>query len=156
FRQLGRTAEALEAYRRALRLRPGDVNAPLNLGPTLAEQGARDPPPVYYRPGPAPGPNKPQLPNKPGDAPKRNRRPAEARPALRRATELLPEFAMAHANRGRALAALGRTDEAIAALRQAARLEPGVALRHVELADALLAAGRPDAALLTLDEALRL
>jgi adenylate cyclase len=73
------------------------------------------------------------------------RRHEEAIVSLLKAVELNPNFALAHSNLGRALAAVGRTDEAIEHTARALRISPRDPQKHlflVRYGTALFAAGR--------------
>jgi tetratricopeptide (TPR) repeat protein len=80
----------------------------------------------------------------------------EALPALRKATELLPNDAEAHNNLGNALRRHGHLDEAVASCRKALQLQPNFAEAHSNLGNALRAMGRLDNAMASYRKALQL
>lgn len=80
----------------------------------------------------------------------------DALPALRRAAELLPQDAEAHANLGSALHTRGQWDAALASLRHSLTLQPRNAEALVEAGDAQRALGSPREAIILYQEALRL
>jgi tetratricopeptide (TPR) repeat protein len=80
----------------------------------------------------------------------------DALPALRRAAELLPQDAEAHANLGSALHARGQWDAALASLRHSLTLQPRNPEALVEAGDAQRALGSPREAIILYQEALRL
>lgn len=80
----------------------------------------------------------------------------DALPALRRATELLPDDASAHSNLGVALTHLGRLDEALASLRRALNIKPDFAAAHINLGNVLKDLGRLNDAVASYRKALRI
>jgi Flp pilus assembly protein TadD len=71
----------------------------------------------------------------------------DARQAVRRATELLPDDAEAHSNLGAALRGFGQLDEAVCAYRRALALNPELAVTHGNLGNALRDLGQIDLAM---------
>jgi tetratricopeptide (TPR) repeat protein len=80
----------------------------------------------------------------------------DALPALRRAAELLPQDAEAHANLGSALHARGQWDAALGSLRHSLTLQPRNPEALFEAGDAQRALGSPREAIILYQEALRL
>jgi tetratricopeptide (TPR) repeat protein len=80
----------------------------------------------------------------------------DALPALRRAAELVPQDAEAHANLGSALHARGQWDGALASLRYSLTLQPRNPEALFEAGDAQRALGSPREAIVLYQEALRL
>jgi tetratricopeptide (TPR) repeat protein len=79
-----------------------------------------------------------------------------ALPALERATELVPDDAVAHNNLGNALAHSGRADEAARSYRRALALTPEFAEAHNNLGNVLLDLGQLNDALLSYRRAIRI
>jgi Flp pilus assembly protein TadD len=79
-----------------------------------------------------------------------------ALPALRRATELRPDYALAHYNLGHCLKREGDRAGAITAFREAARLKPHFAQAHGNLGELLAQQGDRAAAREELRQAVRL
>jgi Flp pilus assembly protein TadD len=80
----------------------------------------------------------------------------DARPALRRATELLPDDAEAHSNFGAALRGFGQLDDAVCAYRRALALNPELAVTHGNLGNALRDLGQIDLAIASYRRALQI
>jgi tetratricopeptide (TPR) repeat protein len=80
----------------------------------------------------------------------------DALPALRRATELLPQDAEAHANLGTELKARGEWEAALSSLRRALAIEPRNPGALIDAADAERALGRPREAVPLYQRALQL
>jgi len=138
----GRTEEAIEQYRQALRLKPDYAEPLSNLGFTLAELGRTDE---------AIEQCKQTLRLKPDFAEVHNilavflagsGKTAEATAHYQEALRLKPDFPAAHNNLGLILAGSGRTAEATAHYREALRLRPDFADAHSNLGLALAAVGR--------------
>ena len=127
----GRLDEAVDAYRRALALKPDFAEVHSNLGVTLHAQGKFDLAAASHRLA---------LSLKPGYAAAHFNlglslqalaRHEEAAESYRSTLALMPDYAQAHSNLGAALEAQGRRDEAVASFRKALELSPSLlAARH--------------------------
>jgi protein O-GlcNAc transferase len=145
-RRLGRTADAIACFRRAVTAHPNVAEIWFNLGNAQSATGdaaaAAD---SYARAlalKPDLGPahfNLGNLLREKGDL-------AAAESAYRRALALMPEHAVLHMNLGNLLRRLDRLDEAIACHRRALALEPQRHEARFNLANALAAAGERDEA----------
>jgi len=138
----GRTEEAVEQYRQALRLKPDYVKAHNNLGLALAGLGKVGEAIEHYHQA---------LRLKPDDAAAYNNlglaldslgRIDEAIEHYQQALRLKPDYAAAHNNLANALDSLGRTDEAIEHYQQALRLRSDYADAHSNLGTVLARLGR--------------
>jgi predicted CXXCH cytochrome family protein len=121
FAQLGRAGEAEAEYRGALRLRPSEVTAYVNLADLYRSQGREGDAERLLREGLAVLPDDPNLHHSLGLSLARSGRLEDARESLRRAAELGPDqprFAYAHAV---ALHSAGETAAAVAVLEEALR-----------------------------------
>ncbi len=123
-RAMGDIEGAGHAYREALRLRPGFVEARINLGNVLVHQGKPAEAEVCYREVLRLRPNHAEAQNNLGAALRSQDRLAEAAVCYEQAIRLKPDYREAYENLGDVLGQLGRLDEAIAACRQALRVDP--------------------------------
>jgi predicted O-linked N-acetylglucosamine transferase (SPINDLY family) len=146
-RQAGRLADAIRAYRDALRMAPDSVASLYNLGTCLADTGAREEALGCFR-------RVAEL--EPGDAPARfhlgrlsieaGAHEAALKP-LERATSIEPRNALFRLYLGMAQAGADRVEAAAASFRAALELEPGYADAHYNLGNALRMLSRPAEAL---------
>jgi tetratricopeptide (TPR) repeat protein len=153
---LGRFAEALQSYDRALQIDPEFAEAHNNRGDVLRRLGRLDEAlqsherAVRLRPGHA------EAHNNRGNTLQALGRLDEALQSHEQALRLKPELAEAHNNRGAALQALGRLDEAVPAYERALQLDPEYAEAYNNRSSALQALGQIDAALQGYRRALQL
>ena len=156
--ELGRFEDALEAYRRATRLRPG--TAPYTrLGQVLRTQKKVKEAEAAFREAILTNRDDAEARAELGTLLREQKKLDESVAQLHEATRLKPESALYYYYYGWSLDESGRRDEAIAAFREAVRLDS--ARNHVgnalgALANDLRRAGRTDAAIAVLDEALRI
>ena len=152
----GKTEEAIEHFREALRINPNEPEAHHDLANALVSQGKLDEAIPSYgealrlRPGYA------KAHYNLANALAAQGRLDEAVTHYTAAIRALPTYAMAHSNLGHALARLGRLDEAIAHYVETVRLDPACAEAHHNLANALVGRGRLDEAVAHYTESLRL
>lgn len=140
-RELRALDDAIEAYRRAVGLKPDYFEAHNNLGNALRESGnaaaaltscARA---IELRPGYA------EAYNNLGNALKDLGEPDAAIAAYGKAIDAKPAFAEAHLNLGVALQAKGHGDAALECLRESVKLAPQLAAAHDKLAGMLMHRG---------------
>ena len=152
----GRTSEALEHYREAIRLEPDYVDANLNLGMVLAETGRMPEATNYFAR---------VLRLKPDCAPARADMGQAllalgdfygSAPYLAEALRLDPDNVRLLVGMARVLSAQGRSDEVFRYCSKALLLAPGDADAHHVLGLELLKCGRVDEAVSSLSEAARL
>jgi Tfp pilus assembly protein PilF len=155
-RQVGRLADAVDSYRRAIALNPDYGMAHSNLAATLIDQDE-------FAAGLASAERAVELiPDFAGAHVSRGaallglERFAEAEAPLRQALALLPDQAEIHNNLGVALQQLDRVDEAIAHFERAAILDPDQARTQKNLGGVLERQGRLEAAMVCYDRALAL
>jgi tetratricopeptide (TPR) repeat protein len=143
----GRFQEALQAYRKAIEIKPDHGEAYFALGNILLYLG---------KPEEAMAPYGKVLDIMPGFAQAHANlgtallgigRGAEAMENLTKALELDPNLPEAHTNLGIALRNAGRTEEAVASFLKALQLEPGAAETHNNLGAAMEELGRLDEAI---------
>ncbi|MBT3295337.1 MAG: tetratricopeptide repeat protein [Verrucomicrobia bacterium] len=151
----GRPAEAIEHYRRALRIEPKYAEAHYNWGLALTTVGRTQEAMACYQQALRLNPNHVNAHNNLGNALQALGRTREAIPHYRDALRLKPGMAEAHDNLGNALRALGRFGEAITQHEQALRIRPGWAEAHYNLGNALRAQRRFREAIATYEQALR-
>jgi predicted O-linked N-acetylglucosamine transferase (SPINDLY family) len=140
----GQPDEAARHYRRVLALRPDLIDAHLNLGAVLKDQGKLDEAAAQYRRALAVDPDFAEAHYNLGLVLKAQGQAAEAASCYRRALDLRPDDAAAHSNLGVLLTDQGLPDEAETHCRRAVELRPDVALTHHNLAIVLKELGRLD------------
>lgn len=153
---LGRAAEAIEAYRRLLAIRPGHFEAMANLGNLLQLSGRHAEAAGLYRQALALRPGTVLLLNGLGLCELALGRTEAAERCFREAVALQPGLATAHNNLGIALARLGRHAQACEHSRRAATLRPDFVEAWINLGEQLYQQRRDDEALESLDRALAL
>jgi tetratricopeptide (TPR) repeat protein len=130
---LGRSAEAIDAYKQAIKIEPDNAEAYTNLGVVYARLGR------YHE---AIDAHKQAIKFKPdlavahynlGNAYTRLGRGTEAIEAYKQAIKIQPDDAVAHYNLGNAYYALGRFTEAINVFEQAIRIKPAYAEAYYNL-----------------------
>ncbi len=152
----GRSAEAREAYERALELEPDFYHAQFNLGLLLADLGETDAALECYARAARLQPSLAQ-PHYEGAAVLAHRgRREEAIDELRLVLRLEPDHPEAHNDLGNALAEEGQPAEGLEHLRRALALRPDFALAHYNLGTLLQAQGRLDEAILSYRRALEI
>jgi tetratricopeptide (TPR) repeat protein len=120
----GRTEDAIDHFRHALRINPDDAETINNLGAALALDGRNAEAIVEYRRALRVNPELPRTDFNLGNALVVLGRWTEAIDHYRRALRIKPEYAEAHRQWGLALVALERESEAVEHCRQALRIKP--------------------------------
>jgi predicted O-linked N-acetylglucosamine transferase (SPINDLY family) len=151
---LGRLAEALAQYERAVQLKPDFAEACNNLGVTLQALGRTPEALASYQRALALAPGYAEAHNNCGNALKQLQRPAEALASYERALAIKPDYGKAHNNRGNVLKDLERADEALASYARALAINPGYAEAYSNRGNALSRLRRFDEALADYDSAL--
>jgi tetratricopeptide (TPR) repeat protein len=137
----GRMDEAIAQFRKAIEIRPANVQAHNNLGVALLQAGKLDEGIVQLREVLLNSPDNAEARNNLGDALLRKGAVDEAIAQFRKVLEVNPASAGVHFNLGRALARKGSLDEAIEHLRKAADADPGFAGVQYVLGDTLYMRG---------------
>lgn len=154
-KRYGRSAEALEHFRVALRLEPGSPESNYNVATALLDAGRHAEAIPYGEAAVRLRPKFAAAHNNLGMCLLNLGRLPEGIARLRTAVELKPDLTVAHANLARASLEIG---DAVAALEHAQRaltLQPGMALAHFHRSNAFLRLGQPDRAIAELEAALR-
>jgi tetratricopeptide (TPR) repeat protein len=131
----GRLDEAIPQFRKAIEIRPANVQAHNNLGVALVQAGKLDEGIVQLREVLLNAPDNAEARNNLGDALLRKGSLDEAIAQFRKVLEVNPASAGVQFNLGRALARKGMLDEAIEHLQKAAGADPGFAPAQYVLGD---------------------
>lgn len=152
----GRIAEAMENYRRSLKINPAYEDALNNLGYALAGQRKFTEAIPLYEAALRVRPNHPEVHNNLGNALSETGRIDEAIQHYLIVLQQKPDHADAHNNLGIALAMKGKVDEAIPHFHEAIRCKPSYASAHSNLGNALAAQHKLDEAISEYQTALQL
>ncbi|HTM09557.1 MAG TPA: tetratricopeptide repeat protein [Verrucomicrobiae bacterium] len=140
--QRGRTDEAVEHYREAIRLDGGFLPARQALALILIRRGEVDQAAEQYRAALGAAPRFVEGHNNLGLILASRGKVDEAIAQYREALKINPDFALAHVNLGDALLLQGKTDEAIAEINKALELDPNLISARRSLDNALRAKQR--------------
>jgi tetratricopeptide (TPR) repeat protein len=151
--ELGRMDEAAEAYRHVVSLNPDHAGAWSDLGNILFKQRRYTEAEIAYRRALALKTGAAELSNL-ACALMNQDRLDEAENELRRAMEMAPDFASAHANLGNVLAQKGQWAQSIESYREAIRLDPTSAVAWSDLGHIYLELDQGQEALAAYDQAL--
>jgi tetratricopeptide (TPR) repeat protein len=152
----GRTAEAMENYRLALKINPAYEDALNNLGYALADQKKYSDAIPLYEAALRIRPKHAEVHNNLGNALSETGKIDEAIQHYLIALQQNPSHADAHNNLGIALAMKGKLDEAIPHFYAAIRFKPSYASAHSNLGNALAVQHKLDEAIKEYKKALRL
>jgi len=153
----GRTAEAIDHFLQALRIKPYYVEAHNNLGNALDKQGRIKEAIDHYVKALCIKPNSADAHYNLGIALKRQGRAAEAIDHYLQALRINPDYAEAHNNLGLALAKQGRTTkESIDHYEQALRIKPDYVDAHNNLGVALFRTGDIEGAISSFRNAIQI
>jgi predicted O-linked N-acetylglucosamine transferase (SPINDLY family) len=130
---LGRTLEAIAAYRSAMQADPNHAGVRTNLGVALYESGQAEQALVEFRRAVELDPSLPEGYNNLGGADRSLGRFGESIKAYRTACELRPNGAEAHANLASVLKEAGQVDEAIAEAKRSLSIDPSPFVVHSNL-----------------------
>lgn len=153
---LGRTQEALQHAKEALRIRPNYVEAHVNLGVAVSALDRPQEAVSHYQKALQLNPKYAEAHYNLGNAMLTLNRPQEAAARFKDTIDLKPNLAPAHNNYGGALHQLGRSSEAISHFENALRLKPDYSEAHNNLGNVLQALGRQEDAVAHHLEALRI
>lgn len=154
--QEGKTTEAIEQFKLAMKLNPQSEDTHFNLGIALAKQGDLDAAVAQYKEALRIMPDYAEAHNNLGNVLVRQGRFADAIAEFQAAIKSMPEHAGAHNNLGSVLGREGRINEAVAEFAEAVRLRPDYVEARFNLGNAYLSQKRLAEAEVELYEALRL
>jgi tetratricopeptide (TPR) repeat protein len=153
---LGRSAEAIADFERALRIAPDFAEAHLNLGNALVVAGRIPDAIDHFRQTLRLRPDLAEAYNNLGNALYLEGQPQAAIAELRQAVRTKPDYVPAHENLGKILTRTGAFPAAIVHYQEALRLDPKNAATHNDLGYAIIQAGRGPEAIAEFEAALRL
>jgi tetratricopeptide (TPR) repeat protein/SAM-dependent methyltransferase len=156
YRSMNQIPDAIAAFREAVRLEPGFVEARYNLAMALEASGSVQDALREYREVLRIKPDFVPALNNLGSLLSSLERCDEAAECFRRAIKHCPNSAEFHYNLGNVLSRSGHCEEAVREYRESIRLNPHIPETYNNLATALNALGRSDEALLELRHALAL
>lgn len=133
--------DGIRAHTEAVKYRPSDPVAHLNLGNALGRAGHLEDAAASYRRALALRPELPEAHNNLGDVELEQGQLQAALGSLQRALELRPDFPEAQQNLGKTLLRLGRYEEALESCKKAADLAPDSPRAHNSLGNALARLG---------------
>lgn len=134
----GRSAEAIDRYREALRLKPDAPQVRVKLADLLEGTGQTDEAIAEYIAALKTSPNYADAHNNFGLLLANLGRTDEAQAHYRQALEANPDYVNAWNNLGNLLRGLGRAEEAMAAYEKALTIQPDHAVTHLNLGSALM------------------
>jgi tetratricopeptide (TPR) repeat protein len=142
----GKLSNAERAFRKAVKINPGHVDAHNDLGNLYLQQGRPREAYNAYRKALKIAPEHPMLLNNVGNALMLQGRFEDARGWLGRAIAGDPQSAVAHYNLGSVLRSLGEHAAAAQSFKRALELDPGHGLSICSLGETLVELGEPDEA----------
>jgi tetratricopeptide (TPR) repeat protein len=145
--QKGRVDEAMDHFKKAVKITPTYADGYYNLGNALMQIGHSDEAMELFRKVLEIQPSHIKANNNLGVALMRSGRPDEAIAYCQKAIDLNPDYAEAHYNLGAVFGMLGRLDEAVEQYRIAIQLKPDYADAHGNLANVLATQGKFDEAI---------
>ena len=149
----GKLVEAVEAYIKALFIKPNYSEAYNNMGVTLKNQGKLEEAIEAFKNAISTNPNYSDAYYNMGNALKKQGKLEEAIDAYNKVLSLKPENAQAYNNLGMTLQELGRLEESETSLRKAIELQPDYAEAHCNLGKVLYAFGDKNSALKSIERA---
>ena len=138
----GKLEEAIEAYNKALAIKPDYAEAYSNMGIALKDQGKLEEAIEAYNKALAIKPDYAEAYNNMGNALKDQGKLEEAIEAYNKALAIKPDYAEAYNNMGNALKDQGKLEEAIEAYNKALAIKPDYAEAHMNLSFLLLNTNR--------------
>ena len=150
----GKLEEAIEAYNKALAIKPDYADAYNNMGITLKEQGKLEEAIEAYNKALAIKPDYAEAYNNMGNALQEQGKLEEAIEAYNKALSLKPDYADAYYNMGNALKEQGKLEEAIEAYNKALAIKPDYAEAYNNMGTALQEQGKLEEAIEAYNKAL--
>ena len=129
----GQLDEAIDAYDKALSLKPDYAEAYYNIGVTFKEQGKLDKALEFFEKALSSRPDYAEAYNNMGNALQEQGKPEEAVESFEKALSLKPDYAEAYNNMGNALQEQGKPEEAVESFEKALSLKPDYAESHRNL-----------------------
>ena len=151
---LGKLDEAIEAFNKALSIKPDYAEAYYNMGVILKKQGKLDEAIEAFNKALSIKPDYAEAYYNMGNALKNQGKLKEAIEAYNNAISIKPDYAEAYSNMGNALQEQGRLDEAIEAFKKALSIKPDHARAQNNLGLTLYDQGKFDEAILALKKAI--
>jgi tetratricopeptide (TPR) repeat protein len=145
--QTGKLDEAIDAYKKAITIKPNSAEIYSNMGVALQDQGKFDEAIDAYQKAISLNPNYADAFCNMGNALKGQGKLEEAIDAYQKAISLNPNHALAHNNMGNALKDQGKFDEAIDAYKKAISLNPNYVDTYYNMGLGLKAQGKLDEAI---------
>ena len=136
-KEQGKLEEAIEAYNKALAIKPDYAEAYNNMGNALKEQGKLEEAIEAYNKALAIKPDYAEAYNNMGNALKEQGKLEEAIEAYNKALAIKPDYAEAYNNMGIALKEQGKLEEAIEAYNKALAIKPDYAEAYNNMGNAL-------------------
>ena len=153
-KKFGQLELSMEAYNKALEIRPEYAEAYSNMGITLQEQGKVEYAAWAYKKALSLKPNLASTHNNLGVTLGEQGQPKEAIKSFKNAIALNPAYAEPHNNLGNSLKELGKLEQAIEAYNEALKLNPNYAEAYNNLGNALKENNQPNEAIQSYKEAL--
>ncbi len=154
--QKGQVSEAMEHFKKVVKIAPTYADGYYNLGNALMQSGHSGEAMELFRKALEIQPSHIKANNNLGVALMRSGRPDEAIAYCQKAIDLNPDYAEAHYNLGAVFGVRGRLDEAVAQYRKAIQLKPDYADACGNLANVLATQGKFDEAVKTYQQTLEL
>ncbi len=154
--QKGRIDEAIAEFRKALEIRPNDVEANNSLGTALLQRGQVDEAMAHFQKALELQPNNAVTHDNLGVVLLRKGQVDKAITQFHKALEIQPSNPEAHYNLGLALRQKGQVDEAIAQFKRAVELQPNSAVHRYNFGYALVQKGQVDEAITQFHKALEI
>jgi len=154
WQELGKLEEAIEAYTKALAIKPDYAEAYSNMGAALADQGKPEEAIEVYNKALAIKPDYAEAYSNMGNALKEQGMLEEAIEAYTKALAIKPDYAEAYSNMGVALADQGKLEEAIEVYNKALAIKPDYAEAYSNMGMALKDQGKLEEAIEAYNKAL--